>query len=268
MSPGIILVEETSVAEAWKNAYIFLKESGDKALRPMCVSIFDIENEIPVERSEIMYKIDDLLSTSDKCFKTRITAQTIFPYTHWSNHKLTRWELFDWYKHEYLPRYKATTKRKKKETYFERLINYKPKNCNTPVNQLEEILLNWEHYKGMSRSPARSKLQASCFDPTRDLNKEPYMEFPCLQQVGFSFSDKGELSVNGYYTIQYIVERAYGNYLGLLYLGLFMAHEMHLKLSKINIFVASPRKTMTFKREDLKSLEDTITSEFEYMPAG
>ena len=35
--------------------------------------------------------------------------------------------------------------------------------------------------------------------------------------------------MTGFYATQYVVERAYGNYLGLCRLGEFMAHEMGLK---------------------------------------
>jgi hypothetical protein len=42
--------------------------------------------------------------------------------------------------------------------------------------------------------------------------------------------------VNALYAAQYMVERAYGNYLGLCRLGQFVAHEMELRLARLTCF--------------------------------
>jgi len=68
--------------------------------------------------------------------------------------------------------------------------------------------------------------------PTLDLNNARQQGFPCLQQVAFvPEPHAGTLHVIGFYPLQYIFERAYGNYLGLIQLGRFMAHEMQLSLT-------------------------------------
>jgi N-glycosylase/DNA lyase len=53
-----------------------------------------------------------------------------------------------------------------------------------------------------------------------------------LQQLSFAPSGK-ELTVTGYYMLQYAVDRAYGNYLGLCRLGRFMAQQMDLRLKRV-----------------------------------
>jgi hypothetical protein len=42
------------------------------------------------------------------------------------------------------------------------------------------------------------------------------------------------LQVVGFYPMQYLYERAYGNYLGLIRLGQFMAKEMNLQLEAMS----------------------------------
>ena len=45
------------------------------------------------------------------------------------------------------------------------------------------------------------------------------------------------MAVNGFYAMQYLFERAYGNYLGLCRLGRFVAHELGLELVQMNCMV-------------------------------
>ena len=63
-------------------------------------------------------------------------------------------------------------------------------------------------------------------------------------------------SVTGFYAIQYIFERAYGNYLGLCRLGHFMAHEMEPRLSKV-ICIATPAK-LDMPKKNLKELAGLV----------
>ena len=44
------------------------------------------------------------------------------------------------------------------------------------------------------------------------------------------------VNVNAFYATQYAFERAYGNYLGLCWLGRFVAHEMGLTLASVSCF--------------------------------
>ena len=43
--------------------------------------------------------------------------------------------------------------------------------------------------------------------------------------------------VNAFYATQQLFVKAYGNYLGIAQLGAFMAHEMRLKMSRMNVIV-------------------------------
>lgn len=78
--------------------------------------------------------------------------------------------------------------------------------------------------------------QASIFDPGRDHVRNAQLSFPCLQHV--SFVPQGEtLTLNAFYATQQLLNKAYGNYLGLCRLGNFMADEMGLTFSRMNCFV-------------------------------
>lgn len=158
-------------------------------------------------------------------------AATIFPA---GIAKLSK-DRFELYR-EYLdviPRIRKVDSRNKRGTYFERLIAFDGSE-NQKVNQIEIIIRSLRSGK----IKRRSKLQASVFDPRVDHIDGPYQSFPCLQHVTFYKTKSGGLVLNGFYAIQYLVQRAYGNWLGLINLGKFVANETGLKLEKFNCFVS------------------------------
>lgn len=259
MPSDIVTITDTNISKAWGNAFLYAMAPGSR-LRPLCVSITGVDDNDLEETTDIRDGLDAFLASKD--YSTKVTASTIFPFSYWRLKNPTRQNLYAWYLDKYLPRYRRKTKRRKKETYFERLIAFNGYDSNpdgsiTPkkVNQLEHIISGWAHYKNLGTKFARSKLQASCFDPSKDHDKTPRFEFPCLQQVGFAY-DGNHLTVSGYYTMQYIVERAYGNYLGLYNLGRFMAKEMGLELQRVNCFTANPILEPT--KTSLRSLEAVV----------
>jgi hypothetical protein len=56
--------------------------------------------------------------------------------------------------------------------------------------------------------------------------------------VAFNPTD-GKLEVTGFYALQHHVPKAYGNYLGLCWLGRFMAKQMGLQLSQVTCVASS-----------------------------
>jgi hypothetical protein len=109
--------------------------------------------------------------------------------------------------------------------YFERLISFG--RGPEDGNQLEHII---NAYNGGLRRT--SAFQATICDPARDATRQPRLGFPCLQQIALH-PEGSILSITGFYGTQYVFERAYGNFLGLCWLGRFLAHEMGLTLNRI-----------------------------------
>lgn len=104
-------------------------------------------------------------------------------------------------------------------TYFLRLIRHP-----TNGNQLEWLIdaLN----KRLSR-PLSIPLSSK-----EDLTHAARRGFPCLQQVSVRRADSG-LHIAGYYTMQYLYSRAYGNMVGLSALGLFLQSETGVELKSV-----------------------------------
>jgi hypothetical protein len=112
--------------------------------------------------------------------------------------------------------------------YFQRMIAYGPQE----MNQLKHVI---ETYGRRNRRV--SGLQISVFDPLLDHTNEPRRGFPCLQQVNFILGEANTVQVAGVYALQYLIDRAYGNYLGLCRLGEFFAHETNRTLTGMQCMV-------------------------------
>ena len=181
------------------------------------------------EEPNVRTALDHLLELKDR-HSVEAVAFTIFPERLWQMSRGNRAKLFSLYK-ETVPRWKAMNKRaNSRGLYFERLVMYGRGPCEG--NQLEWILSQFRSRPGVRRS----LLQATTFDPGRDHVPNAQLGFPCLQQVSFVPTRNG-LLVNAFYATQQVFDKAYGNYLGLAQLGAFMASEMDMPLSQLNVTV-------------------------------
>jgi hypothetical protein len=251
------LFEETNLSHAWAKAFLLVTDDKDysgKKISPLVVSITGFNDGIPNEDQEIRQSLDKCLADAgDQEIHT--VANTIFPESLWKRSQYQRHEFFERYL-KFLPRAKAIKHCKRKNSrglYFERLIAFgsdeQPK-----VNQLEYIIDQYQ-----TRPQVRkSMFQASIFDPREDHIPDYYLPFPCLQHV--SFVPQGEtLTMNAFYATQQLLNKAYGNYLGLCRLGNFMAHEMGLTFSRMNCFVGVAKLEHIGKEKNISKKSPILT---------
>jgi len=219
---------DDNLTHAWGKAISLFSKIAGTEIQPLFLTVKMDENGTPTENSGLRKTIDTILDERGK-YSCQTVANTIFPKSLW-NPKKPRQMLFDRFNKIY-PTIKKSDAGNKKGRYFDRLINYYDKeHGGNPVNQLEYIITT----RMINKNPRRSAYQASIINPYTDHTNQHVSGFPCLQQVSFVPNPKkGTLSVLGYYPYQYIFDRAYGNYLGLCWLGQFMAHEMGLKLAEM-----------------------------------
>lgn len=190
---------------------------------PAVVTI-DFNSTDDFERDLLRNDMDRLL---DRCRygSTESVAATIFPYSLW-NPKTPRTNLFDRY-FAILPRVRKYNPR---GVYFERMISYPGAKNVKGFNQLDHVISTY-----LGGNHRRSALQLSLVDPKTDLNTNaPVLGFPCLHQVGFLPKPRTKtLSVIAYYPMQYLLRRAYGNYLGLIRLGIFVGQQIGFRCNRL-----------------------------------
>lgn len=227
----LYVAKSPNLSLAWAEVFSRLMEPGTGGVAPAVITISDFdERSLPIEVSGMQAMINKV---NDQMCRT--VASTIFPNSLWepeaendAQRLYTRYEKV-W---PVVSRCRANNK----GVYFRRLTAYAPLDRpegSKPINQLEHVV---ETYKGGNHR--HSALQASIFDPTRDHSNSRRRGFPCLQQVAFGATDD-TLEVTGFYALQHHIPKAYGNYLGLCWLGRFMAKQMGLHLAQVTCIASS-----------------------------
>ncbi len=224
------MINDTDLSRAWSRLLLGVLDGAGTEVSPLVLSVtgFGERGAVP-ETQAVRQALDQLLKRKGR-LKVEDVAFTIFPQRLWEMSRGDRARLFALYRATF-PRWQAMNKKANgRGLYFERMVMYGRGPCDG--NQLEWILSQYGSRAGVRRS----MLQATTFDPARDHVASAQLGFPCLQQVSFEPTAAG-LVVNAFYATQQIFDKAYGNYLGLAQLGVFMAHEMDMPLARMNVMV-------------------------------
>lgn len=212
-----------SVSSAWLKAIQLASTRPRKEVSNLTVNIENLTATTDLEDATIRATLNKALAKNNN-FSVSTVANTIFPASLWRSN-LPRAFLFK----RYLKLWPRISKiqQNRRGTYFQRMISY-PDLSESAFNQLEFVISAYN--KDIRR---RSALQCAILAPNIDLNATPYQGFPCMQQVAFVPEGTNGLRISALYPMHYLWARAYGNYLGLINLGRFMAFEMGLKLTAL-----------------------------------
>jgi hypothetical protein len=247
MSTIPLFVNETNLSIGWAKSLQAMSRPGLRGLSPLVVNITGLEEDRPAEVASIRNLLDAALIRGGYA-TCHTVANTIFPSNLWKK-AANRDQLYERYL-AILPRLKRRSPANRYGLYFERMIRFGsgPKNGN----QLEHLLDLWE--TNIRRPTA---LQLNIFDPARDHTRQPRRGFPCLQHVCFTPLGAGKLAVMAVYPSQYIFQRAYGNYLGLIRLGKFVASELELDLTQLTCTIGIALRANT-TRAVIRSLMTAV----------
>ncbi|MGX9574819.1 thymidylate synthase [Mesorhizobium sp. f-mel] len=249
-------ITASNLSLGWASVLDRLARPGVDAISPLSLSItgFD-DNGVATEVPAIRAAIDELLSAKDKR-EIENVAWTIFPQRYWVMAQGDRAAFFEMFSEAFPRIQEFNPQNNKRGSYFQRMVDFE--GGGKGFNQLAWILDEYDR----NPSGRRSKWQATTFDPYRDMLTTAQLEFPCLQQVSFTFSGDGGLVVNAFYATQQIVHKGYGNYLGLARLGAFMASQMHRRLERLNIFVGIAKMDKIGKTDgDFAKMLATVRAE-------
>lgn len=249
-------IAASNLSLGWAAVLERLACPGVDAISPLSLSITGFGDDgVATEVPAIRAALDDLLSAKDKR-EVENVAWTIFPQRYWMMAQGDRAAFFEMFR-EAFPRIQDfNPQNNKRGSYFQRMVDFE--GGGKGFNQLGWILDEYDR----NPSGRRSKWQATTFDPYRDMLTTAQLEFPCLQQVSFTFSDDDGLVVNAFYATQQIVHKGYGNYLGLARLGAFMALQMHRRLERLNIFVGIAKMDKIGKTDgDFAKMLATVRAE-------
>lgn len=213
-------ITEQSVSSAWLQAVRLADTSPRNEISNLILNVIGLQSESVVEDPLTRSALDEALDANGLSSVATV-ANTIFPASLWKR-DCPRSVLYSRYIRLW-PRIQRVRKNRR-GTYFQRLIAYPTPSADS-LNQLEFVIDAFRN-----RIRRRSALQCGILAPKLDLNATPYQGFPCMQQVAFVPEANDGLRITALYPMQYLWERAYGNYLGLIALGRFMAAAMDLEL--------------------------------------
>jgi len=259
------IIEENNLSHAWGRAFLHVMDRSSKHLAPLIVSVTGLVNGLPMEDKTIRTELDAKLKEKSRKCSTKVSALTIFPYDAWTRRGCPDVGAFSkWYLEHFFPRLKARDTRNGHGTYFERMVRFQgsKKDAGTlglaTKNQLEHVVGIWRRDRAKGHSTRHSAIQIAIFDPAKDHTGGVMLGFPCLQQVSLAYDGEDGLAVSAYYPTQYIMDRAYGNYLGLCHLGYFLAKEMGLRMVRLNSFIGLPELGSDWTKKELKPFAEMI----------
>lgn len=241
------VIEETSLSTAWIKTVDRILTGPGKEISPFVLSLTQFD-----ETREVRDALDAALKKNNRASILTV-SETIFPDSLYNYCDQDRHELYKMYG-ESFPRIRKIDPSNRNGTYFQRLIAFEGQ--NGPINQLEIIISSLKN----PNVKRRSKLQAAIFDPSIDHTNGVFQGFPCLQHVTFAISENGGLILNGFYAIQYLYRKAYGNWLGLINLGRFIANELGIEFEKMICFVGVEHLEInkTSARKVLATMEELV----------
>lgn len=238
-----LLIEDTNISNAWIRVLEYIVENPGNEICPLILSITDFK-----ENKDIRKELDASLS-SNKLAPIQTVSETIFPKSLYLYCKKDREALYNEYSKN-LVRIKKIDPSNRNGTYFGRLTEFD--GIDNKINQIEIIISSLQED---SKNNRRSKLQASIFNPEIDHTNAMYQGFPCLQHVTFYKTKNDGLVLNSFYAIQHLYRRAYGNWLGLINLGEFVARETNLKLERFNCHIGVEQLDRLTKKQALELLK-------------
>ncbi|HEV2681017.1 MAG TPA: hypothetical protein VGV14_10995 [Rhodanobacter sp.] len=225
-----LIIDSNNVSHAWGRALLDVLDHPGKTIAPLMVQIggFDMNNP-PNEDPMVRSALDQLLRQTDN-WDVETVAFTIFPERYWTMARGSRTRLYEICALAVPGLKAANPAANRRGLYFERMMTFGSGPCGG--NQLEWVLHQYQSRRGVRKS----MFQVAIFDPSRDHVAEAQLGFPCLQQLAFVPTETG-LVVNAFYPTQQLFDKAYGNYLGLSQLGMFMAGEMGVPLLSVNVMI-------------------------------
>jgi len=247
-----LTIRADNLSIAWAKVMAALLQPGVTRITPLTLIIDGLEGHACAPETPGIRKAVDIFLEAQEKRDTENVAWTIFPQRYWELSGGDRELFFELFNDSFARVQEFNPRNNRRGSYFQRLVDLHGEGRGP--NQLKWML---DEYEGHPKARRTSKFQATTFDPLRDYTSSGQLEFPCLQQVSFTFDD-GLLQLNAFYATQQIARKGYGNYLGLCRLGAFIADQTGLKLDRLNVFVGVAK--MDVKKSDpaLTSLLEAI----------
>lgn len=249
------MVEADTLSDGWLDTLRMVRSQSDHSL----VHTFTTIQRPLIEIGEIRTACDQLLSGLG--LQPVVTvANTIFPSSY-TGSGATASTLSE----RYLKSYPMIRKLQphRGDTYFGRLVQYPL--TTRPINQLERIVNNLLS-EMRSSAPKKTRYELLFESPEEDTpgpqktqsaimrvaTDNQIMGFPCLSMCSLQL-DQGHLHLLAHYRHEYLVERGYGNYLGLATLLDFVSRQVSALPGRLTVVTGRAEVEKAIRKIDALS---------------
>jgi hypothetical protein len=240
---GDRLVEADNLSAAWVEAVDLVRPMRKRSAMHLVVRIADPTREI----TPIRLLADQLLKRG-QVQPIDTVRNTIFPAA-WAKRLPEPADLASYYLSKYDTIRRLRRHKNGSGTYFGRIVAYP--DPNGPVDQLTTTVSKLRKQK--SGGHKSSMYEINIWKPG-DLPQG--IGFPCMSFMSFHLDDN-RLFLTAHYRNQYLIERAYGNYLGLAQLQCYVAAAAGLTPAELMI-VAGHATVDTPGKANLTAIKTTL----------
>jgi hypothetical protein len=235
-------VEADNLSIAWVKAIELTRPLPKHSAMHLVVRIADPTQEVP----EIRALADQLLARGG-VQPIDTVRNTIFP-TVWAQRFPEPADLAEYYRDQY-PTIRRVSKKNRRGTYFGRMVAYP--DGDTTIDQLSDRVAKLRMQRAGSH---RSSMYEMNIWKPGDLPQG--MGFPCMAFMSFHLDDD-RLYLTAHYRNQFLIERAYGNYLGLAQLQCYVANAVGLTPAELMI-VAGHATVDTRRQANVTAIKTLI----------
>jgi thymidylate synthase len=209
-----------NLSQGWIDALEAMLAVPSRKAVHLIVRILDPTAEDLAVRAAAQRLIDDWNAAhtrlSDQLYDVETTRNTIFPAA-WARRHPVPSDLAAYYRQHYTKDGLRGFRDNNRGTYFGRIVAY-PRGDAAPGDQLTDTVRKLRD-ELRTRSNKSSRYEINVYSEACDTSP---MSFPCLAHISVHLHD-GALHMQAIYRNEYLVGRAYGNYLGLAQLQTYMA---------------------------------------------
>jgi thymidylate synthase len=222
-------VTANNLSEGWLDAVRLLHGTeGEKAVH-LVVRVAHPNDEVPEIRAAAQRLIDEWNAAHTKEMPdVETTRNTIFPAA-WAHRTNGPEELAAYYRERYTKNGLLGFNNNERGTYFGRIVAY-PRGKDTPGDQLSETIRKLSE-ELRHTGPKSSRYEINIYSEAHDTSP---MSFPCLAHLSVHLHS-GEVHLQAIYRNESLIDRGYGNYLGLAQLQAYIAEQAGATLGELMI---------------------------------
>ncbi len=262
------LVARENLAEAWLEATALVLERGGKSYH------LDVAFPAIYEEGHAPWPVLDQFLVEKEKEELNTVANTIFPAELYHPHlgEKAAAQLYENYEIS-MRVHQRTGRGNDFDTYFNRMVSYPVASGSTEKlgnkaellsadGRFNQLAFQIERLRqARKKSKRRNSYEIGLSHPMdgemrvqAPLNDVAWGSFPCLSHVSVTMI-QNRINLNATYRNQYMIERAFGNYVGLVRLTRFIAHESGCEPGEVQVIATgADAEVSTFGKGTLEEL--------------